>query len=172
MALNEIIIIIIITICASANNIQIDTDGEIDVTSRGYPPGRGTGAGVEASGLSADETGGSGGSHGGLGGRGSQANYANPAYDSVLIPRHFGSGGNTLSRYNANFNRQVSEHAILYKVKTGKINITFLVLTINVFAILEQNMCYACGSDNCLRCCTGAYFYQYRIHNYAPDQHI
>ena len=131
MALNEINIIIITTICSSANNIQIDTDGEIDVTSRGYPPGRGTGAGVESSGL----PGGSGGSHGGLGGRGSQANYANSAYDSVLIPRFFGSGGNTLSRYNATFNRQVgigNGHAILYNVKNCKMNITLLVLNINV----------------------------------------
>ena len=90
-----------------AQHIQLDPDGEIDITSRGYPPGRGTGAGVEASGLSADETGGSGGSHGGLGGRGSQANYANPAYDSVLIPRHFGSGGNTLSCNDTAFNKKV-----------------------------------------------------------------
>ena len=134
MALNEINIIII-TICSSASNIQLDTDGEIDVTSRGFPPGSGTGAGVEASGLPVDETGGSGGSHGGLGGRGSKANYANPAYDSALIPRLFGSGGNTLSRYSATFNREVgigSEHTILYNVQNGKINITFLVLTINV----------------------------------------
>ena len=130
VALKEINFIVII-ICSSANNIQIDTDGEIDVTSRGYPPGRGTGAGVEASGL----PGGSGGSHGGLGGRGSQANYANPAYDSVLIPRLFGSGGNTLSHYNATSNKQVgivSLDAILYTIKNGKINITLLVVNINV----------------------------------------
>ena len=51
--------------------------------------------------------GGSGGTHGGLGGRGSEDNYASPAYDSVLIPRDFGSGGNTLSRNDATFNKEV-----------------------------------------------------------------
>ena len=90
-----------------AQHIQLDPDGDIDVTSRGYPPGNGTGAGVEASGLPVDETGGSGGSHGGLGGRGSKTNYANPAYDSVLIPSLFGSGGNTLSCNDTRFNKQV-----------------------------------------------------------------
>ena len=90
-------------LCSSAKNIHVDTDGEIDSASQGYPPGKGTGAGIEASGLS----GGSGGSHGGLGGRGSVNNYASPAYDSVLIPRDFGSGGNTLSHYKVQDNKQV-----------------------------------------------------------------
>ena len=94
-------------LCSSARNIQIDTDGEISSTSRGYPPGKGIGAGIEAPVLPTNAMGGSGGSHGGLGGRGSEDNYASSAYDSVLIPHDFGSGGNTLSRYNATFNKKV-----------------------------------------------------------------
>ena len=74
-------------ITVSAVNITVDTDGAIDAGGHGYSPGNGPGAGVE------NPSGGSGGSHGGQGGRGSHVTYAGLAYDNVLEPIEFGSGG-------------------------------------------------------------------------------
>ena len=114
--------------CFSAKSIQVDTDGEISSTSRGYPPGKGIGAGIEATGLPTNAMGGSGGSHGGLGGRGSEDNYASSAYDSVRIPHDFGSGGNTLSHYNAAFNTKV------------RINTDNVMFTLNVLSDYDKTL--------------------------------
>ena len=75
--------------CFPAGNISVDADGVIDAGGRGYGPGHGPGAGM----ADAFNIGGSGGSHGGAGGRGSKTSHSGLAYDNVLQPMAFGSGG-------------------------------------------------------------------------------
>lgn len=98
-------------VVVSAVNITVDTDGVVDAEGLGYGPGVGPGAGIQ------DPThlilAGSGGSHGGLGGKGSSVSLAGLAYDNVLYPTEYGSGGNTNNYYNSDLNRKVCG-AIMY----------------------------------------------------------
>ncbi|XP_077861760.1 LOW QUALITY PROTEIN: uncharacterized protein LOC100369350 [Saccoglossus kowalevskii] len=70
-----------------AKTITVDDEGEVNVNYRGYGPGEGPGAGID------HVYGGTGASHGGRGGIGSWTFKAAPAYDNVLDPVDYGSGG-------------------------------------------------------------------------------
>ncbi|MBS0197771.1 MAG: hypothetical protein JSR77_13535 [Planctomycetes bacterium] len=66
--------------------MNINADGRVDVTGRGYPCGSGPGAG----------SGTGGGGHGGVGGGGPGGGHpgiGGPRYDSVTLPKDLGSGG-------------------------------------------------------------------------------
>ncbi|CAH1775844.1 unnamed protein product, partial [Owenia fusiformis] len=77
----------------TAKTIEIDGQGVIDASGRGYEPGEGSGAGIS----DAEFKGGSGGSHGGVGGQGSHTTYSSMAYDNVMEPTDYGSGGNKIN---------------------------------------------------------------------------
>ncbi|XP_070535277.1 uncharacterized protein [Ptychodera flava] len=70
-----------------ASTITIDDEGLLDVSNRGYDPGEGPGPGID------HNKGGSGASHGGRGGMGSFVINTTSAYDDVLNPTQYGSGG-------------------------------------------------------------------------------
>lgn len=71
----------------SGKDLEIDHEGVLDVSGRGWSHGVGPGAGLT------DSNGGSGGSHGGEGGRGGGASFSADAYGDTMYPEHYGSGG-------------------------------------------------------------------------------
>ena len=99
-------------LCFAAVNITVDTGGVVDAEGLGYGPGVGPGAGLQDPTTDPYKLAGSGGSHGGLGGRGSVLSPAGSAYDNVLYPTEYGSGGNTNGHYSSAQNTEVCEHVI------------------------------------------------------------
>lgn len=71
----------------STGDLAVNFGGQINIDSRGYYPGEGPGAGVDA------DYGASGGGHGGNGGNGQSGNVGGTAYGSFTQPTDLGSGG-------------------------------------------------------------------------------
>ena len=99
-----------------AENISINTEGQLTVSGRGYKHDDGTGEGVHGKinrGLgSGSSSGASGGGHGGTGGRGKHTSKVGLPYGNMYEPIEFGSSGGGV-------NKKQGEHNLVSTMSTN-----------------------------------------------------